>query len=85
MCQTNWVKTFDRIVWDIVFSTLQKFGYANKFIEIIKAAFTNSNLNSEQTWPLSDPFTPYVRSSPRVSNLNAAIHYCIWGTFQFHW
>ena len=48
MGQINWIKTFDRVDWDFVSSASRKFGYGDKFIHMIKVAYTNIQF---------DPFT----------------------------
>ena len=40
MCQVNGIKTFDRVDWDFVFSSLQMFEYGDKFIPMIKVALS---------------------------------------------
>ena len=40
MISLDFLKVFDRVDWDFVVSALQKFGYKDKFIHIIKVAFT---------------------------------------------
>ena len=45
MYQTNWIKIFDGVDWEFVFSDLQNFGYRDKLIHMMKVAFTpKSNL-----------------------------------------
>ena len=43
--------------WDFVFSVLQKFGYGEKFICMIKVAYTNIQSKIKMNGLLSDPFT----------------------------
>ena len=38
----DFLKVFDRVDCNFVFSSLQKFGYGGKFNHIIKVAFTNT-------------------------------------------
>ena len=57
MCKVNWIKTFDRVDRDFVFSALQKFGCGDKFIQMIKVAFTNMQSKIKVNGLLSDPFT----------------------------
>ena len=57
MCQITWIKIFDRVACDFVFSALQKFGYGDKFILTIKVAFTNIQSKIKVNCILSDPFT----------------------------
>ena len=40
----DFLKAFDRVDWDFVFSTLQKFGYGDKLIHMIKLQLPTSNL-----------------------------------------
>ena len=51
------MKVFGRVDWDFVFSVLQKFGYGEKFICMIKVAYTNIQSKIKINGPLSDPFT----------------------------
>ena len=51
------LKTFDRVDRDFVFFALQKRGYGDKFIHMIKFASTNIQSKIEINGPLSDPFT----------------------------
>ena len=66
MCQINWIKTslkypqslcFGRVDWDFISSDLQKFGYGEKFIRMIKVAYTNTQSKIKINGLLSDPFT----------------------------
>ena len=50
------MKVFGRVDWDFVFSVLQKFGYGEKFICMIKVAYTNIQSKIKINGPLSDPF-----------------------------
>ena len=43
--------------WDFISSDLQKFGYGEKFIRIIKVAYTNIQSKIKIKRLLSDPFT----------------------------
>ena len=38
----DFLKVFDRVDCNFVFSSLQKFGYGDKFNHIIKVTFTNT-------------------------------------------
>ena len=50
------MKVFGRVDWDFVFSVLQNFGYGEKFICMIKVAYTNIQSKIKINGPLSDPF-----------------------------
>ena len=50
-------KTLDRVDWDFVFSALQKLGYGDKFIHMIKVAFTKIQSKIKINSLLSDSFT----------------------------
>ena len=50
------MKVFGRVDWDFVFSVLQKFGYGEKLICMIKVAYTNIQSKIKINGPLSDPF-----------------------------
>ena len=50
------MKVFGRVDWDFVFSVLQKFGYGEKFICMIKVTYTNIQSKIKINGPLSDPF-----------------------------
>ena len=64
MCQTEnisvislyFLKSFDRVDWDFIFSALQKFRYDNKFIHIIKVAYTKVQFRITINCLLSDTF-----------------------------
>ena len=43
--------------WDFISSDLQKFGYGEKFIRMIKVAYTNIQSKIKINGLLSDPFT----------------------------
>ena len=51
------LKTFARVGRDFVFFALQKLGYGDKFIHMMKFAFTNIQSKIEINDLLSDPFT----------------------------
>ena len=51
------MKVFGRVDWDFVFSVLQKFGYGEKFICMIKVAYINIQTKIKINGLLSDPFT----------------------------
>ena len=53
----NFLKAFDRVDWNLIFSALQKFRYGNNFIYIIKVAYTNIQSRIKINGFLSDPFT----------------------------
>ena len=57
MCKINWIKTFDRDEWDFLLSGLQKFGYGQKLIHVIKVVFTNIQSKIKINGFLSDHFT----------------------------
>ena len=57
MCQINWIKSFEILGWDFVFSALQKFGYGDNFTHMIKVAFTKIQSKIKTNDLLSDPFT----------------------------
>ena len=56
MCMKTWIKTLDRFNWDFVFSALQKSSNADKFIHMIKVAFTKIQSKIKIIALLSDPF-----------------------------
>ena len=65
MCQLNWIKAslkypqkaFGRVDWDFISSDLQKFGYGEKFIRMIKVAYTDIQSKIKINGLLSDSFT----------------------------
>ena len=57
MCQKKWIKTFGRVDWDFVFSAMQKFGYGDKFIPMVKVAFINIQSKIKINGLLYNPFT----------------------------
>ena len=44
MHELNWIKSFDSVDQDYVCSALQKFGYGDKFIHMIKIVVTKIKL-----------------------------------------
>ena len=50
------LKSFDRVDWDFIFSALQKFRYDNKFIHMIKVAYTKIQFRITINGLLSDTF-----------------------------
>ena len=53
----NILKAFGRVDWDFISSDLQEFGYGEKFIRMIKVAYTNIQSKIKINGLLSDPFT----------------------------
>ena len=53
----DFLKAFDRIDHEFVFLTLQKFGYGNNFIQMIKVAYNNIQSRIKINGFLSDLFT----------------------------
>ena len=65
----DFLNTFDRDYWDFVFSALQKFGYGDKFVHIIKVSLTNIQSEIKINSLISDwSFHPCARSSRGVSS-----------------
>ena len=67
---------------DFIFSALRKFGYGDKFIHMIKVAYTNIESKIKINGLLSDPLI--LVCAPGVSTLHAVTQYCGCGTCQFH-
>ena len=40
----DFLKAFNRVDWDFIFSALQKFGYGDKLIHMVKLHTSTSNL-----------------------------------------
>ena len=53
----SFLKVLHRVDWDFIFSALQKLGYEDKFIHMIKVAFTKFESKIKIRGLLSDPFT----------------------------
>ena len=54
---SNILKAFGRVDWDFISSDLQKFGYGEKFIHMIKVAYTNIQSKIRRNGLLSDSVT----------------------------
>ena len=67
---------------DLIFSALRKFGYGDKFIHMIKVAYTNVEFKIEINGLLSDPLILVCASG--LSTLHAVTQYCGCGTCQFN-
>ena len=68
---------------DFIFSALRKFGYGDKFIHMIKVAYTNIDSKIKINGILSEPLIlMFVRQG--LSTLHAVTQYFDWGTCQFH-
>ena len=53
----DFLKAFDRLDWDFIFLTLEKFGYGENFIYLIKVFYNNIQFKIKTNDLLSDPFT----------------------------
>ena len=53
----DFLKAIDRVDWDFIFSALQKFGYGDKFIHMIKVVYISIQSKNKINGFLSDSFT----------------------------
>ena len=53
----DFLKAFDRLDWDLIFLALEKFGYGENFIHIIKVCYNNIQSKIKINGLLSDLFT----------------------------
>ena len=53
----DFLKAFDRLDWDFIFRALEKFGYGEKFIHLVKIYYNNIQCKIKINGLLSDPFT----------------------------
>ena len=53
----DFFKAIDRVDWDFIFSALQKFGYGDKFIYMIKVVYISIQSKNKINGFLSDSFT----------------------------
>ena len=53
----DFLKAFDRVDWDFIFSALHKFGYWNKFIHMLQVVYTNIQSKIKINGVVFDPFT----------------------------
>ena len=53
----DFLKEIDRVDWDFIFSALQKFGYGDKFIYMIKVVYISIQSKNKINGFLSDSFT----------------------------
>ena len=51
------LKAFDRLGWDFIYLALEKFGYGENFIHLIKVCYNNIQSKIKINGLLSDPFT----------------------------
>ena len=57
MISLDFLKAFDRVDWNFIFSALQKFGFGDNSIHMIKIAYTNIQSKIKINGLLSDLFT----------------------------
>ena len=53
----DFLKAFDRLDWDFIFRALEKFGYGEKFIHLVKIYYNNIQCKIKINGLLSEPFT----------------------------
>ena len=53
----DFLKAFDRLDWNFIFNTLEKFGYGKNFMHLIKISYNNIESKIKINGLLSDPFT----------------------------
>ena len=53
----DFLKAFDRLDWSFIFKALEKFGYSENFIHLIKICYNNIQSKIQINGLLSDPFT----------------------------
>ena len=53
----DFFKTFVRVNWDFIFSSLQKFKYGDKFVHMINVPYTSIQSKIKINGVLSDPLT----------------------------
>ena len=53
----DFLKTFDRVDWDYIFSALKKFEYGDDFIHMINIAYNNIQSRMKINGLLCNPFT----------------------------
>ena len=53
----DFLKAFDRLGWDFIYLALEKFGYGENFIHLIKVCYNNIQSKIKINGLLSDPFT----------------------------
>ena len=53
----NFLKTFDRVDWDFIYASLQKFGYESKFVQMIDVPYRNIQSKIKIDGLLFHPFT----------------------------
>ena len=73
----GFLKAFDKVNWDFIFSALHKFGYENKFIHMIQFTYINIQSKIKINGLLSQK--PLCGSSSGESTLDVVIYYCSYG------
>ena len=72
----DFLKVFDRTDWDFISSILQKFGYGEKFIHMIKVSYSNIQSKIKINGLLSDPFT-HKREVFQVCALSMLLYFIL--------